>query len=362
MEQTCIVLVGQRQFPVDGVEDYCIGLKRALATQCYNLKRVQVPWKEMGWVRSLLWLWQESSQWQGKWVLVQYTAFAWSQRAIPIAFLAVLLILLQRRTRLAVVFHDPQPYSGTRPIDRLRQAYQRWLMQTAYRWAETSILTIPVEQVSWLPSNPIKAVQIPVGSNVPELDRDAGLKDKEPGCQKTVAVFGVIDVSISPGEAMDIAYAVKKSAQQSPLRLVVMGRGSQEAQALLQQELSQTDAELCILGILPPEKISHTLVQSDVLLFVRGPISSARGSAIAGIACGLPVVAYTGSHTGHPITEAGVLLVPQGDPEALADALTRVLSDDTLWLELHQRSLDAQQKYFSWDAIAQSFLKVLTRE
>lgn len=360
MEREYIAFLGQRQPPFDGVEDYCIQLEQALAKQGYTLKRVRMPWKEIGWMRSLLWLWTESAQWGDKWVIVQYTAFSWSQRAIPIAFLVVLLILRQRDTRLAVVFHDPQPYAGKRLVDRVRQTYQRWLMQTAYHCCENSIFTIPIDRVSWLPPNPIKAVQIPVGSNVPEPDLSLKVKQKV-YVKKTVAVFGVIDVSISPSEAMDIAYAVKKSAQQvSPLHLAVMGRGAIEAKALLQQELIGADVELSILGYLPAEDICQKLVESDVLLFVRGHISSGRTSAIAGIACGLPIVAYTGSHTGHPVTEAGVLLVPQKDKEALADALTRVLKDDNLWQDLYQRSLDAQQKYFSWDAIANRFLKVLT--
>ena len=117
--------------------------------------------------------------------------------------------------------------------------------------------------------------------------------------------------------------------------------------------------EFVALGVLPPEEVSRTLVDSDALLFVRGQISTQRGSAIAGIACGLPLVAYSGPHTAHPITEAGVIQVPQGDREELGKALVRVLTDEPLWQDLHQRSLRAQREYFSWDAIADKLVKVL---
>ena len=49
------------------------------------------------------------------------------------------------------------------------------------------------------------------------------------------------------------------------------------------------------------------------LLFVRGPISSRRGSALAGIACGLPIIALERSETGPPVAGAGVVPVPQDD-------------------------------------------------
>jgi glycosyltransferase involved in cell wall biosynthesis len=78
--------------------------------------------------------------------------------------------------------------------------------------------------------------------------------------------------------------------------------------------------------------------------------------------CGLPIVAYTGKETGPPIPEAGVLLVPEGDREAVAQALTQVLTDEKLHLELRKRSLEAYRQYFSWDAIAQRFCQELTED
>ena len=114
-----------------------------------------------------------------------------------------------------------------------------------------------------------------------------------------------------------------------------------------------------MLGLLPAEDISRLLAEADVLLFVRGPLSSQRTSGIAGFACGLPVVGYAGSQTGPPVTEAGVMLVPQGNAGALADALTRVLSDGDLWQRLHEQTVDAYRRYFAWEAIAERFVETL---
>jgi glycosyltransferase involved in cell wall biosynthesis len=141
--------------------------------------------------------------------------------------------------------------------------------------------------------------------------------------------------------------------------LSVMGRGSMEAGAALRAEFSGTGVELEILGLLSAEEMTKALARADVQLFVRGQISSRRGSAIAGIACGLPVVCYSGPETAWPITEAGILSVPFGDREALSAALEKVLSDDPLRASLAERSRCAQEKYFSWPAIANRFAQAL---
>jgi glycosyltransferase involved in cell wall biosynthesis len=157
-----------------------------------------------------------------------------------------------------------------------------------------------------------------------------------------------------------IAQVVRATARQlGTLGLLVLGRNAQEAEAPLRAALAGANVELEVHGVLTADEIERRLCEADALLFVRGGISSRRGSALAGIACGLPVVAYDGSETGLPITEAGVILAREGDRDALASNLTRVLSDDLLRNDLRKRSLEAREKYFSWDVIARKFLRVL---
>ena len=49
-------------------------------------------------------------------------------------------------------------------------------------------------------------------------------------------------------------------------------------------------------------------MSSDVMLCVRGEMNPTRGSAIAGIVCGLPIVGDGTSEKAFPISEAGVRL------------------------------------------------------
>ena len=48
-------------------------------------------------------------------------------------------------------------------------------------------------------------------------------------------------------------------------------------------------------------------------------------SALAGIACGLPVIAYSGSETAAPVTNAGVVPVTENNQAEMNSALVRAL-------------------------------------
>src|SRR5271170_4310028 len=103
--ETWIALLGRRDTPVDGVEDYCTFLGRALGARGIELKHARVPWMENGWIGGLRWLARECAAWRGQWVIVQYTALIWSRRGFPFLALAVLAVLRRAGARVAVVFH-----------------------------------------------------------------------------------------------------------------------------------------------------------------------------------------------------------------------------------------------------------------
>jgi glycosyltransferase involved in cell wall biosynthesis len=54
-------------------------------------------------------------------------------------------------------------------------------------------------------------------------------------------------------------------------------------------------------------------------------------------------------------------LAPEGDRDALAKALTRALSDDALRADLRKRNLEVRDRYFSWDAISEAYLRAMKR-
>ena len=355
-----VALLGQHDTPTDGLEDYCIFLGRALAARGIELTRARVRWAEQGWFGSLRQLKRDCTAWQNEWILLQYTALSWSRRGFPFAALIVLAILRRGGARVAVVFHEPYRQGGSRWTDRVRGACQDWVIQKLYRGAIKSIFTVPVETIAWLQKEEDKAAFIPIGANIPEpvnRRRTPPLQDKE----KTVIVFGVTGAPEMAREIADIAGIIREASKTlEKLRLVVVGRGSIEAREQLTEALGTCNVEVIVRGVLPAEEIAFEFECADILLFVRGAITPQRGSAIAGIACGLPIVGYRDERTSAPLQEAGVEWSSWPDRDALVRGLIRVLSDPERWAELRQRNLEMQKNYFSWSRIAERYRMVLT--
>ena len=147
-------LLGRKDQPTDAVEQYCRYLAAALESHDIHLELRRVPWELHGWRESLHALQLQAADWRGKWVLVQYTALAWSTRGFPLRFLRVLKMLKSAGARLGVVFHDVEPYSSTRLIDQLRRRVQVHVMRRALGLSSAAILPVVPENLSWLEEIP----------------------------------------------------------------------------------------------------------------------------------------------------------------------------------------------------------------
>jgi glycosyltransferase involved in cell wall biosynthesis len=360
MTQRCIALLGRRDEPTDAVEEYCRYLGAGLSAHGFALELARVPWHEHGWRAALGELQGQSASWRGAPVFVQYTALAWSRRGFSFRFPRVLQILRAAGACVGVVFHDVEPYTGRRFVDRLRRSVQLRAMRDALRLADVAVLTVPAEKLSWVPSDSRNVVFIPVGANlpVPEVAFEPPLSIARHTA--TVAVFGITGGEAGKLESEVITEAIRLAAICIPkLRLIAFGRHADDSEHFLCEGLRDVAVDVQVSGVLPSEEVVRRLSSSDVLLFVRGPISSRRSSAIAGIACGLPVIAYGGPETAAPITEAGVVLVSPEKKEELGEALVRILSDREYRTSLAERSRRAYEQYFSWKAIAAQYAEAI---
>jgi len=358
--KTIHALLGRRDAPTDGVVDFCDFLGDALAARGICLETVQVPWVDHGWPRALRSLREASQDWRGEWVLLQYSALAWSRRGFPVGALRVARILQRNGARVGVIFHDAVGFEIRRLYDRARLRIQYMIMRNLYDRSERSILTIPPESVDWLPPNPSRVTFIPIGANIPEFLGDRSAADR---AAPTIAVFSITGGESGTTEIQDIAFAARRARERlGAVRLEVFGRGAENARARLEHALEGSGVALRLRGILPAEEITRTLASSDVLLFVRGLAASRRGTFVSGIACGLPIIGYGEAGVDPAIDAAGVQLVPWHDIERLAGTLTQVLADSNLRQELHKRSVIAEKEYYSWDKIAGRYIDALGLE
>ncbi len=174
-----------------------------------------------------------------------------------------------------------------------------------------------------------------------------------------MAIYCLSDPPNLYNELSDISKAIRIAATGRKLRVVFLGRGTAEAREEITRAFDGDSAEISNLGIRDAKEVRDTLLSSDAMLCVRGEMNPRRGSAIAGIACGLPIVGYGTTEGSFPISEAGVRLVPYGDSQGLATNLAQVLSDGRLREQLSAANRAAQEKFFSWDAIADRMIEAL---
>src|SRR5271169_3778687 len=122
MTRPIIALLGRKDEPTDAVEEYCRYLGSALPAHDFAMQIRRVPWEKRGWADALNALKLQAAGWRGNWVLVQYTALAWSARGFPQKFVRVLNTLRKAGARVGIVFHDVEPYPGSRVLDKIRKS------------------------------------------------------------------------------------------------------------------------------------------------------------------------------------------------------------------------------------------------
>src|ERR1700731_4201825 len=264
----CMAILGRREEPADGVRDYCSYLRDALAKEGVNLTLTQVRWAEIGHKASRLELLKAVSGKQNTFFLLQYTALSWSRRGFALPAVSILKLLKKNGSGVAAVFHDPDGYAGSRAVDRVRKAIQRYAMKRLVRLSDLAIFTLPRDKISWLPADAKNFVFIPVGANLPAPERAWEEQHTSTGHKPRVAVFSLSDKPTLMKEVNQIAQAVVDAVKQvGPLEVVVLGRNSERGGAALRLALAGSRAEVRIVGLISADEVVRVLGASDVMLF-----------------------------------------------------------------------------------------------
>lgn len=358
-----VLLLGRPDSPTDGVADHSRYLEHALRAQGREVATLRLPVDDGR--AALLQAARQASRFRpGAWFVVQYTALSWSASALPVHVPALVRALKSEGARVAIAFHDLRPYSGARPQDRVRRWVQRRTMLQLGKMTDACITPIPPERVEWIPSDVAKRfTMIPIGANVKEGRVGPRLPPwvTHPEKVRTVGVFGIVNDERRSADVSLIRELVVRLHRESavPLRVRAIGRGTREAEALLREALAPLGVDVQVDGIVPSDSLINALSSLDALLFVRGPVTGQRGSALAAAAAGVPIVGYAGHDTAPPVTTLGAVFVSEGDLAAFAARLREVLTDEKTWLALHAQNARAFETAFSWSAIARTWDQVL---
>jgi glycosyltransferase involved in cell wall biosynthesis len=361
-----VMLLGRGEVPADGVADYCGNLATALKPFGVETNIERLDWSGEGWLGALKKLWGSTRRDGNPTFVLQYTALSWSKKGFPMGAAAAMAILRMRGARCGVMFHEPWRQGVIKPrfIDRIRGKLQDWTILAIHGMSSLCIFSLPLEQISWLDPHDPKSFFIPLGPNVVEI-LDGPYPPARPAGQpeKIVCVFCLSEPTSESRELGDIVTAARAAQDAgAKLRMVFVGRGTDTGAEAITQAFAGLGIETVALGLRGPHDIARTIVASDVLLCVRGPLNLRRGSALAGLATGTPMVAYSGGEEGTTLMEAGVEFAPLYDQAQLGSALARVLTDDALAQRMHEKNIEVEQKYFAWDTVARQYLRALNRD
>lgn len=286
---------------------------------------------------------------------IQYTPDLYGRRS-GFVLMPLLSRLLPSRVPVVVTFHT---LIGGGLWSKLMAP---WLLLTADRSVSAN------EEVSDLIHRHLSALEsrvteIGIGSNiqVSVVGRDAvrrserarlGLPDRAP----ILVHFGLV----YPGKGLETVFrALPAILREYPLaRLVVVGdtrsedRSYRDGLDRLAREQAIAHAVLWT-GRVSSEAVSSLLAAADLFVVPYDAGGTARrGSLMAGLAHGLPVVTTASPVPSSPLRDgSNVALVPSGDADALAKRVCALLASDNEQARLRAGAL-ALAEQFSWPVIA----------
>jgi glycosyltransferase involved in cell wall biosynthesis len=175
-----------------------------------------------------------------------------------------------------------------------------------------------------------------------------------PGRERTVLFVGRL---VERKGVAHLIEALTRMRTRVPARLVVVGDGPERPKL---EELARRQGagdRVEFRGRIAPDELQRTYAAADA--FVLPAVHDARGDTeglgvvlLEAMNYGIPVIASrVGGIVDIVVDEETGLLVPPGDPGALAGALDRVLGDPDLGRRLGEGGRRRLAERFSWDAI-----------
>lgn len=288
------------------------------------------------------------------WTLLQYNPFSYGTWGFAPGLMRDVVTLKRRwpRSRLVISVHEAWvPMRDWRST--LMGGYQRVQLRALLRLAHGVI----VAREKLRDELPCACTHIPVGSNVlptavtaAEARRRLGLTSR-----LVVALFGRRHPSRAIGHAEAAIAAI--ASEHGAERLCVLNLGSDCPTPMV-----PGGVEVRSPGELSDDDLSLHLRSSDVLLlpFDDG-LSTRRGTLMAGLAHGVPVVGMTGFNTDRVLVDnsAAMVLTTNADVDGYARAAARLTRDPARMREIGAAGRELYERSFDWPVIGRSVLAVV---
>jgi glycosyltransferase involved in cell wall biosynthesis len=168
--------------------------------------------------------------------------------------------------------------------------------------------------------------------------------------------------TVVPRKGFDVLVAALATIPRLPWKLTIAGDLTRDttAAARLQAEIARLELtdRITVLGAVSSGKLASLYETAD--LFVLPSYFEGYGMAYSeALAHGLPVIGTTAGAIAETVPREAGLLVAPGNPKALADALSRIITDSSLQLRMAEGALSASRQLPTWQQSALIFAGAL---
>ncbi len=290
-------------------------------------------------------------------LLLQYVPHAFGMKAMNVPFCA--WFAARRREERWVFFHEVvYPWSPRAPLrHQVLAGTTRVMLRLVAGAADRAFVSIP----TWAEHLPARirhhAEWRPVPSNLPtEVPAATVARVRaELGEGLLLGHFGTYGALMAgPLERVLVPLLRADSSR----RVLLLGRGSQGWREGLSQRHPELSARLLSRDSLPPEELAAHLAVCELLIqpYPDG-VSTRRGTTMASLALGRPLVTNTG-HLTEPLWRGlgAVGLVEGTEPAALTEAAERLLSRPEERAALGARAAEVYRERFSLERTLEALL------
>lgn len=132
----------------------------------------------------------------------------------------------------------------------------------------------------------------------------------------------------------------------------------------VQQMSHDLDTDVILTGFLPPEEVTSHYYLGDVFVCAsqwREPLARVHYEAMA---AGLPIITTDKGGNAEVIRGAGngIVISEYNQPQAFADAITYLLDQPSIALEMGKRGRELAEKKYSWERVSADLLGLFTTE
>jgi glycosyltransferase involved in cell wall biosynthesis len=364
------IITGEYPPQLGGVSDYTYQVSRALAktgdsvhvwspvadAQALTQSNIHLHALPKGyswrWVRQLG---RQMASFPGpRNILIQYVPHMYGWKSMNLAF--CLWLCLQKRHNVSVMFHEVAfPFQNGQPVRHRLLAIVHRIMAAAILRSVRHSFTSTEPYLALLrnlggESTPISMLRI--CSNIPSESYEVEVPppSAEPIGKGpfTVGIF-----SNFSKELRDYLGPVIGCILENPrIEIALLGPGEAFRKALLKHN-PEASERIRTTGRLHVTQVAERMRSCNALLQIYpGGASAARGTLIAALASGVPVVTTAGPATDKLLLESETMLFSDGSPQSIRETLERLMGNPSVGQELGSNAQRLYKESFEPGVIA----------